>query len=135
MAGGSADLIGEVRMLSLTERSATATIRAAIYSRVSTLEQGQHGFSMDAQTADCRKLAAEMSADVVAEFSDQDSGASWDLPGLNALLDGAKRREFDVLLCYDPDRLARRMAKQLVLEEELSRAGVAIRYVTLRLGD
>ena len=59
----------------------------------------------------------------------------WDLPGLNALLDAAKRREFDVLLVYDPDRLARNMAKQLVLEAELSRHNVTIRYCTLRLGD
>jgi site-specific DNA recombinase len=40
-----------------------------------------------------------------------------------------------VLLVYDPDRLARRMAKQLVIEEELQRSGVTIRYVTLRLGE
>jgi len=51
------------------------------------------------------------------------------------MLDAAKRREFDVLLVYDPDRLARNMAKQLVLEEELRRYGVGIQYVGLRLGD
>jgi site-specific DNA recombinase len=86
--------------------------RAAVYTRVSTLEQSERGYSLDAQEADCRKLADELSAEIVSTYSDQDSGASWDLPGLNAMLDAAKRREFDVLLCYDPDRLARRMAKQ-----------------------
>ncbi|MCX6021192.1 MAG: recombinase family protein [Chloroflexi bacterium] len=109
--------------------------RAVTYCRVSTAEQSEHGYSLEAQAADCRKLAEELAATVVAEFSDADSGASWDLPGLNAVLDAAKRREFDILLCYDPDRLARRMAKQLVIEEELKRAGVSIRYVTLRIGD
>ena len=111
------------------------SFRAATYSRVSTLEQGERGFSLEAQAADCRKLASELGAEVVAEFQDRDSGASWDLPGLIAMLDAGKRREFDLVLCYDPDRLARRMAKQLVIEEDLQRSGVAIRYVTLRNGE
>jgi site-specific DNA recombinase len=102
---------------------------------VSTQEQGQHGYSLGAQEDDGRRLADELGATVVAVYTDQDSGASWDLPGLNALLDAAKRAEFDTLIVYDPDRLARNMAKQLVLEEELHRSGVAIRYCTLRLGD
>src|SRR5438094_7681948 len=109
--------------------------RAAIYSRVSTLMQAQHGFSLAAQAKDCHRLAEELGAAVVAEYTDNDSGAEWDLPQLNAMLDAAKRREFDVLLVYDPDRLARNMAKQLVLEEELRRYGVTIQYVGLRLGD
>jgi site-specific DNA recombinase len=110
--------------------------RAAIYSRVSTLMQAQHGFSLAAQAKDCQRLADELGAVVVGEpYVDQDSGAEWDLPQLNAMLDAAKRREFDVLIVYDPDRLARNMAKQLVIEEELKRYGVTIQYVGLRLGD
>ncbi|HLH22170.1 MAG TPA: recombinase family protein [Chloroflexota bacterium] len=114
----------------------STALRAAIYRRVSTLEQGQRGHSLDAQAQDCAALAAELGATLIGEpFTDRDSGAEWNLPGLNAMLDAAKRRAFDVLLVYDPDRLARNMAKQLVVEEDLKRAGVVIRYVTLRLGD
>jgi site-specific DNA recombinase len=51
------------------------------------------------------------------------------------VLDMAKRREFDILICQDPDRLARNLAKALVIEEELRRHGISIRYVTLRVGD
>jgi site-specific DNA recombinase len=109
--------------------------RAAIYSRVSTLMQAQHGFPLAAQAKDCRRYADELGATVVGEYTDQDSGAEWDLPQLNAMLDAAKRHAFDVLIVYDPDRLARSMAKQLVLEEELKRYGVSIQYVGLRLGD
>lgn len=108
---------------------------AAIYTRVSTQEQSDHGYSLGAQEQDCRKLAEELHLQIVNVFRDADSGASWDLPGLNALLDAAKRREFATVLVYDPDRLARRMAKQLVIEEELTRSSIAIKYVTLRLGD
>src|SRR5262249_25074904 len=110
-------------------------LRAAIYCRVSTVEQGQRGYSLGAQEDDGRRLADELGATVVAVYRDQDSGASWDLPGLNALLDAAKRGEFDSLIVYDPDRLARNMAMQLVLEEELQRYSVTLRYCTLRLGD
>ena len=68
-----------------------AARRAALYCRVSTQEQGQRGYSLGAQEQDDRALAAELGAAVVAVYQDQDSGASWDLPGLNALLDAAKR--------------------------------------------
>ena len=82
-------------------------LRAAIYRRVSTLEQGQRGHSLDAQVQDCTALAAELGAALIDElYTDQDSGAEWNLPGLNAMLDAAKRRAFDILLVYDPDRLA-----------------------------
>jgi site-specific DNA recombinase len=120
-----------------TQVTATTKQRAAIYNRVSTLRQREEGYSPGAQTADCLKLAEELDLTVADahQYEDTDSGAKLDLPGLNAMLDAAKRREFDVLLCWDPDRLARGMAKQLVVEEELSRYGVTIRYVMLKLGD
>ena len=94
-----------------------ATLRAVIYSRVSTLMQARQGYSLDAQDTDCDRLADELGASVLARFTDNDSGAEWDLPGLNAVLDMARRREFDMLIVNDPDRLARSLAKQLVLEK------------------
>ena len=41
----------------------------------------------------------------------------------------AQAREFDVLVVREMDRLSRRLAKQLIIEEELKRAGVEIEYV------
>jgi site-specific DNA recombinase len=110
-------------------------IRAAIYTRVSTLEQGEHGYGLDGQLKDCQRLADELGAEVVATFEDRDSGASWKLPGLNAMLDGAQRGDFDTIIIYDPDRLSRRIAKYVVLEDELKRAGVQLRFVTIRSGN
>jgi site-specific DNA recombinase len=122
-------------MVSLAPPAPSTTLRAALYLRVSSQAQGERGYSLEAQEQDDRRLAAELGATVVAVYRDQNSGADWDLPGLTALLDAAKRREWDILIIYDPDRLARNMAKQLVVEDELKRAGVTVRYVTLRLGD
>jgi len=41
----------------------------------------------------------------------------------------AQAGEFDVLVVREMDRLSRRLAKQLIIEEELKRAGVEIEYV------
>jgi site-specific DNA recombinase len=112
-----------------------AAPRAAIYTRVSTLEQGEHGFGLDQQLKDCQRLAGEMGAEVVATYEDRDSGASWTLPGLNAMLDAAQRGDFNTVIIYDPDRLSRRMAKYVVLEDALKKADVTLRFVTIRAGN
>jgi site-specific DNA recombinase len=109
--------------------------RATIYCRVSTQEQQERGYSLDAQARDCQKRADDDHLTVVSTFQDTDSGAAWDLPGLNAMLDAAKSGAFDVVIVYDPDRLARGMAKQLVIEDELKRAGVSLCYVTVKVDD
>jgi site-specific DNA recombinase len=57
------------------------------------------------------------------------------LPGLAALLDGAARRDFDLVICYDPDRLSRRLARYVIIEQELRQRGVGLRFVTVRAGD
>ena len=80
----------------------TAQPRAAIYVRVSSLEQSKEGYSLEAQEQDCKRLAADVGAAVVVVLRDTDKGDLWDLPGLNALLDGAKRRDSDLGLCYEP---------------------------------
>jgi site-specific DNA recombinase len=112
----------------------TAALRAAVYRRVSRQQQVDN-YSLGAQQKDCRRLADELGAEVVADFEDVDSGAGWDLPGLNAMLAGARRREFSVVIVADMDRLARGMAKQLAIEGELKRHNVTVQYVNLRLGE
>ena len=59
------------------------------------------------------------------------SGADWDLPGLTSMLDAARRGEFGVLVVPDLDRLARSLAKGLVVQEQLKKYGV--RTVFLRV--
>src|SRR5262249_38115608 len=104
-------------------------LRAAKYGRVSTLLQKQHGYSLEAQDQDCDALAAELGATIVASYEDSDSGAELSLPALNAMLDAARRKEFDVLIVDDVDRLARNRCKQVAAEHELRQCGVSIAYV------
>jgi DNA invertase Pin-like site-specific DNA recombinase len=105
-----------------------APIRAAIYARSATVAQDDDGDRLQEQAAACRRLAGRLGADIIAEHRDVGSGTSWDLPGLQALLDLARRHGVDVVLCERRDRLARGVAKLCAIEEELERVGVAVRY-------
>src|SRR5215207_9675610 len=95
-------------MSDVTGRAGVRTGRvAAIYARVSS-ERGL--------------LIPE---DLV--FEDEGfSGATLTRPALERLRDRAAEGRFEVLLCHAPDRLARRYAYQVLLLEELQRAGVEV---------
>lgn len=107
---------------------------AGAYRRVSSFEQSR-GFSPEAQKTDIKKLAEQIDAELLYDWEDIDSGAERDLPGLTAMLTAAREGKFTVLLLTDPDRLARNFVKQLIIEEELRKLGVPIRYVDLKVDD
>ena len=78
-------------------------MRAAIYARVSTDDQ-----STDAQLGDLRRYAEQRTWGVVQEFVDEGvSGAKRQREGLDALMTGARRRDFDIVLVWRFDRFAR----------------------------
>ncbi len=128
--------------LSTTRATTTATpIIAATYERVSTRDQGRHGFSLGAQHQSLEEFA-RLQGWVLPEhlrFRDGEdadaSGAAWDLPGITAVLDAARRREFQVLAVPDLDRFARSLTKGLVLEEQLKTYGVRVVYQRVPVDD
>jgi DNA invertase Pin-like site-specific DNA recombinase len=79
-------------------------VRAALYARTSTGDGSQH---LDNQLVKLREFAGRMSWEISAEYTDQESGAKPDRPGLNRLMHNAARRGFDVVLVYDLSRLTR----------------------------
>ena len=112
--------------------SAATTIIAGSYERVSTRIQGQYGFSLGAQHQGGEEFAAAQGW-VLPEHlrfrdgEDEDaSGADWDLPGLTAMLDAARRGEFTVLVVPDFDRFARDQVKGMVIEQQLNKLGVRV---------
>jgi site-specific DNA recombinase len=108
----------------------TTPKRVVIYCRVSTEDQAQHGYSLDSQLKECQDYAARERWVVVGHQQDEGiSGASLDRPGLDRIREMARDREVDVLLTYDLDRLSRKLAYQILIEEELSKVGVAVCYV------
>lgn len=76
--------------------------RAAFYLRVSTRDQ-----TLENQERELRRWAENLGFHVVRVYADTASGARSDRAALAAVLAGAHRREFDVLLIWSLDRLSR----------------------------
>jgi site-specific DNA recombinase len=104
---------------------------AAIYARVSTLQQEQEA-TIESQVAELEKYAHEKGYRLLKEhyFLDQAvSGAQLARPALDRLRDLAAEGLFETVLCLSPDRLSRQYAHQWILMEELRRAGVKVHFV------
>ncbi len=110
---------------------------AAIYARVSCARQKKDE-TIGSQTAALREHAAAAGLDVPEEWVFEDeghSGATLVRPALEALRDLAAQGCVDVVLCYSPDRLARKFAYQALLIEEFARAGTRVEFVKGPRGD
>jgi DNA invertase Pin-like site-specific DNA recombinase len=102
-------------------------MKAAIYARVSTFDQEPEN-----QLQELRRYV-EARDWASTEFVDRGvSGAKDRRPALDALLKDAKRRRFDVLVCWRLDRLGRNLKHLITLLDELQALGVA--FVSLAEG-
>ena len=88
-------------------------------------------------TAHVRAQAAEgWTLDPAHIFRDDGySGAALARPGLDRLRDAVRGREVDRVLITTPDRLARNYVHQMVLLEELARAGCAAEFLDRPMSD
>lgn len=102
-------------------------MRAAIYARVSTFDQEPENQLQELrQYVDARGWTGQ-------EYVDRGvSGSKDKRPGLDLLIRDAKRRRFDVLVCWRLDRLGRNLRHLIVLLDELHALGVG--FVTLGEG-
>jgi putative DNA-invertase from lambdoid prophage Rac len=102
-------------------------MRAAIYARVSTLDQEPEN-----QLVELRRYV-EARGWSGHEYVDRGvSGAKDRRPALDRLLADAKRRKFDVVVCWRLDRLGRNLKHLITLLEELQSLGIA--FVSLAEG-
>ena len=101
--------------------------RAAIYARVSTLDQEpENQLAELGRYVDARGWRA-------ADYVDRGvSGAADRRPALDRLVRDARRRRFDVLVCWRLDRLGRNLRHLITLLDELQALGVA--FVSLAEG-
>lgn len=108
------------------------TKRAVLYARVSGDDTGKDGRNLSGQLDMCREYAQRQGWQIVAELAEDErgvSGARMDAPELNRALDMAESGALDVLVVREMDRFARKLAKQLVIEEQFKRAAVNVVYV------
>jgi DNA invertase Pin-like site-specific DNA recombinase len=102
-------------------------MRAAIYARVSTLDQEPEN-----QLQELRRYI-EARGWAATEYTDKGiSGAKDKRPALDVLLRDAKRRRFDVVVCWRLDRLGRNLRHLITLLEDLQNLGVG--FVSLGEG-
>src|SRR6195256_4916257 len=102
-------------------------MKAAIYARVSTLDQQPEN-----QLQELRRYG-EARGWSAAEYVDRGvSGAKDRRPALDQLVSDARRRRFDVVVCWRLDRLGRNLKHLITLLEELQALGVA--FVSLAEG-
>jgi DNA invertase Pin-like site-specific DNA recombinase len=98
---------------------ATSSRSAALYVRVSTSDRGQ---SVENQLQPLQEAAGRLGWSIVAVFRDE--GVSGSLgrqkrPGLDALLRGVGRREFDLVAAWSVCRLGRSLSDLVSLLNEL----------------
>lgn len=91
----------------------------AIYVRVSTEEQAKHGYSIKEQVRLC-KIKAD-SEDVLEYIDEGITGEILDRPQLTKLRHDIKEGLIETVICYDPDRLSRKLMNQLIISEEIEK--------------
>jgi DNA invertase Pin-like site-specific DNA recombinase len=95
--------------------------RAAIYARVSTVDGRQ---DPETQLRPLREYAERRGFPVAREYVDHASGARNDREQYRAMLEAARRRQFDVLLVWRYDRFARSMRELVNALSEFEGLGV-----------
>ncbi len=105
----------------------TTLRRAAIYARVSTFEQ-----TAENQLAEVRRYVQARGWEMKEYVDEGVSGAKDRRPALDELLRDAKRRRFDVVVCWRLDRLGRNLKHLITLLEDFQALGIA--FVSLAEG-
>lgn len=103
-------------------------MRAAIYTRVSTVDQ-----NAELQLRELREYAARQGWEVGEVYQDVMSGAKASRPALNRLMADAKAGRFDSLLVWKLDRFGRSLVDCLNNIRELEENGIRFIAVTQSL--
>jgi len=102
-------------------------ISAALYLRVSSAEQAEHGTSLTTQEEQGRSYCRARGWDVVNVFVDEgESGAKSSRPALDRMMGDARDRAFDVVVVAKLDRFGRSQAHTVVLLSDLAESGVRL---------
>ena len=99
--------------------------RCALYLRVSTVDQHP-----ESQVHDLRQLAQQRGYEIVREYTDRITGTKAKRPGLDELLRDARHSQFDIVLVWASDRLARSVRHFLEVLDELNHLN--IEFVSFR---
>jgi site-specific DNA recombinase len=107
-------------------------MRAVIYTRVSTKEQSQEGYSLAAQRDACAQWVSSHDGELVEEFCDAgESARTADRPEFKRLLETVRRdSSIDALVVHKLDRLARNLEDHATIRAALRKLDVRLVSVT-----
>jgi len=95
-------------------------MRVAIYARVSKVDQ-----KLDSQLHELRQSCQNRGFEIIKEFTDIGvSGSKDKRPGLNALMNAARKRHIDAIMVYRFDRFARSTSHLAIALDEFNALGV-----------
>jgi site-specific DNA recombinase len=112
-------------------------MRAALYARVST-ELQEKEQTIQSQLAAITHYAEAhgfVTSPALTYADEGFSGSQLERPALDELRDHAREGRFEAVVVLCPDRLARRYAYQVLLLEELRRAGIAVHFCERPISD
>ena len=95
--------------------------RLALYTRVSTIEQSEEGYSIDEQERLLRSWAEKNNYEVYKCYSDRGiSGKDIkNRPALKELLKDAEEKKFDMVISWKINRISRKLADVLNVEHQI----------------
>ena len=102
----------------------------AVYARVSSSNQENEG-TIETQLSAIHDYAEKNDYSIIQKYLDNGwSGDNIIRPELDRLRVDAKKRIWNTVLIYDPDRLARRYSYQELILDELREGGITVLFVT-----
>lgn len=105
--------------------------KAALYERVSTLEQALEGYSLGAQDDKLTKHAEYMGFEIFNRYIDDGySGSSLNRPAIQRLISDIESGNVSIVLIYKLDRLSRRVKDVLELVDLFERHKVTLYSLT-----
>lgn len=108
-------------------------MKVIIYCRVSTKEQAEQGYSLEAQEKDCRKFASDNSYEVDRVFVERgESAKTQNRTELQKLIKYAveNKKKLSGLVIWKYDRLARNLSDQMELVKNFSALQIRVLSVT-----
>ena len=98
---------------------------AAIYIRVSTQDQAQHGFSLDAQEESLVNYAKALGYEILKIYKDEGKSAkTLNRPEMINLLKDAEAKKFQAIFIYKLDRFSRSLKDLILTIDKLKEWGI-----------
>lgn len=94
--------------------------RACVYTRVSTAEQANEGYSIDEQERMCKAAIESKGWQYVTTYSDPGvTGRTMDRPGLQSMICAIEANEINAVVIYKLDRLSRKQRDTMTIIEDI----------------